>query len=197
MTTRYYLKVLHLVPAAVANQYGIPAEAPTFLSRYVPRAKPCAYPSCGVTFQPLTYQTGYTTTAHHYHGTGEGGIYFYISQDPQLPCRSPLNAAGWWVAQVEPLGEWATKSTVVGQAPAVRCLGITAWCMPYLSEMSDPPGHAHDVHPITTGQLLLLPDRMSSHEHFEPVCDQHTFALWLAPLRFQILDGTVYFQRRS
>jgi hypothetical protein len=114
----FFIKQLRLVPAEEAERHGIPAEAPTFLSPYVHGSKRCTVSGCGVHYRPLVYQTGYTTTAHHYHGIGEGGIYFYISPEPQLPCSIP-NEAGW-IAQVEPLGEWATRDTFVGQAPAVR-----------------------------------------------------------------------------
>jgi hypothetical protein len=72
-------KALKLVLPQHANSFGIPSEAPTFISPYITSARKCR--ECGKTYQPLMYQVGSTTAAHHTCKKGGGGIYVRLTSD--------------------------------------------------------------------------------------------------------------------
>jgi hypothetical protein len=130
MSPPHYVKTLRLVPPDVANQLGIPAEAPTFLSPLVHRPQACSVPTCTTFYRPLHYATGRVSAAPHYHRT-RGGVYFYVVMG-SLGFLDALIEHMGWIATVEPLG-----STVIdplggdygtGRAQAVLVTAITAWC---------------------------------------------------------------------
>src|SRR5919199_1388261 len=71
-----YYKTLRLVPPSIAHQFGIPAEAPAFLSPVIDTPRVCQM-CLGCSYSPLVYQTGHVTAAHHYHAQS-GGIYCFV-----------------------------------------------------------------------------------------------------------------------
>jgi hypothetical protein len=63
MSRDYYFKHLRLVPAEAANDLGLPAESPVFLSPAVSARHRCF--RCPVTYGPLLYATSLVTTSQH------------------------------------------------------------------------------------------------------------------------------------
>jgi len=99
----YKLKALKLITPEVANTFGIPAEAPVFVSPYIVNPTVCRL--CHITYTPLVYQVGQPTTAQHFckggSSTPTGGIYVRLYED---------NSGKWiyndhlWDALVVPQG---------------------------------------------------------------------------------------------
>jgi hypothetical protein len=73
------VKSLLLVLPEIAQQRGIRAEAPVFISPNIDRPHQCRL--CTATFTPLVYQIGYTTQSQHWHET-DGGIYYFVALSP-------------------------------------------------------------------------------------------------------------------
>ncbi len=96
-----HFKVLKLIPPETANQLGIPAEAPVFVSPFIRGAETCR--DCGTTFTPLVYQTGYEVTAQHFHERS-GGIYFYSTLSPAVVAARGMDNPYAWMGLVEPHG---------------------------------------------------------------------------------------------
>jgi len=67
-------KMVELITPEKANELGIPAEAPVFVSPVVNTRSVCRN-ECGIEYSPLVYQVGYETQAQHLH-KNSGGIYF-------------------------------------------------------------------------------------------------------------------------
>jgi hypothetical protein len=196
MSTIYYVKQLRLVSAEQAGKLGIPAESPAFVSPIIHEAMHCH--SCRCIYTPLLYQTGYVTEAHHYH-EADGGIYFRVPYQPRL--RGSLREQTGWTAHVVPLDEGVTyqaRDGRCGRAKAVRCEAITAWCMgnvPGVRRYGIGPPHGN--HALTGGQIFAFPDAALASALLLPVCDEIMLPSSVVPFRFQIRDGTVYFQQRS
>lgn len=95
-------KALRLITPELANSLGLPAEAPVFSSPYITRKGVCN--ECRVSYEPLVYQVGMTTKAHHFCKNNGGGIYVY---DPLSMDRSGAQwvyRTGLWQAVVVPSG---------------------------------------------------------------------------------------------
>jgi hypothetical protein len=143
--TTYYIKGVRLVPPAVAQRLGLPAEAPTFLSPAINGPQRCG--DCGTTYTPLVYQVGHETRAQHFH-PNRGGIYFYgitvpdfyvlhatttlsiVSiHDGEVICTSPITT------HLEPIGPFTPYdydshegACQYGRAEEVRTKEIAVYC---------------------------------------------------------------------
>jgi hypothetical protein len=198
-----YIKTLRLVSPAAANQLGIPAEAPVFLSPLVRGAQACSTPTCSVTYTPLMYATGRVSTAPHFHRKS-GGVYFYVVTDVVTDSVAFLDALvehTGWIATVEPLGITAMypgRGYGSGRAEAVLVRSITAWCRNRELDGHEYPAQPHETHQIDEG--LLYPfsgGRRGWDVLLLPLCDRVQVAVEEAPLRFVVRDGTVCFRQRQ
>jgi hypothetical protein len=191
----YYLKHLRLVPAEAANELGIPAESPVFLSPAVYAPHRCSV--CPVTYTPLLYAAGQVTRSQHYHET-DGGIYFLVRKE--MSFTTGLFHHTGWLAQVEPIGKSALFRGITGRygiAEAVSCTGIWAWCLCSEPEARQLIRRRHKRHPLDKGLLLGYPFDKGHPGFFLPVCDETDLHPHYAPLRFQIRDGAVYFSQHQ
>ena len=191
----YYLKHLRLVPAEAANELGIPAESPAFLSPAVYAPHRCSV--CPVTYTPLLYAAGQVTRSQHYHDTG-GGIYFLVRKE--MSGTTGLFHHSGWLAQVEPIGKSAIFRAITGRygiAEGVSCTGIWAWCLCSEPETRRLIQRRHKRHPLDAGLLLGYPFDKGHPGFFIPVCEETDLTPQYAPFRFQIRDGVVSFSRHQ
>lgn len=94
-------KALRLISPEQANDLGIAAEAPVFVSSFINHAYPCE--ECGVTYTPMVYQTGYMAESQHFHQT-EGGIYSCVNLESAL--RQTMQYRGIvFIGISEPIGQ--------------------------------------------------------------------------------------------
>jgi hypothetical protein len=153
------VKRLTLVLPEPAQQYGIAAETPVFLSPYNYTVGPqrCSVCRCRVTYTPLVYQTGQTTRSQHWHRY-DGGIYFDVV-DSTYPLAWhilwPAHHTGW-LAIVEPVGRmfWCTGHY---RAEAVAVREIMAWCMGHYLADWCLINEAPVVHTVAEGALVADP----------------------------------------
>jgi hypothetical protein len=184
MDAELYTKTLRLVMPETALSLNIPAEVPTFVSPMVSNPNYCRY--CGITYSPLTYQTGQITEAQHYH-EGTGGIYFWY-----LPATKPVAGLVYnsgFLAFVEPIGRIIKQNPLnetIGRADAVQVIGIRAYCLhsrhrtPHALES----GILATVSPDLNKQLL--PGQLLPH------CEELQFTKNRHPqFRFTARDGTI------
>jgi hypothetical protein len=168
MAPEYYVKTLRLVPPRVAQQWGIPAEGPTFLSGLTYQAYPCR--ACPTPYTPLAYQVGQVTEAQHFHER-TGGISFYrVRRGCELPsyCKEQTG----WATFVEPLGAVVLNEgegiNREGRASAVRCLQIVPWCKYVVWELHRQwrhPSYCHQPHVLESGLLC-------HHAHCEGIDEE-------------------------
>jgi hypothetical protein len=195
----YYVKTLRLVPPDVANQLGIPAEAPTFLSPLVRGAQACSVPTCDVVYTPLMYATGRVSAASHYHRNC-GGVYFYVVTDSLDFLDALLDHAGW-LAGLEPRGTTMIdppgRDYGTGRAEAVLVKAISAWCMNRELDGHEYLGRPHGRHLVEEGLLYHYPGSRQNRDLLLPVCDRGEIDVEYAPLRFMVRDGQVFFTQRD
>jgi hypothetical protein len=163
----YYQKMLELITPDRANQLGIPAEAPVFISPYVDRGAYC--PHCGIEYTPLVYEAGQIITAQHMH-EDSGGIYHYGTLKKTPPIGSTHTR---WVAEILPLGEKLEAGdshgkgmdrTTVYRSEAILITRIRAYCSLRRNSL---------WHEIQSG--LLVPNN-DKKDFLRPVCDSHISA---------------------
>jgi hypothetical protein len=195
MSKRYFIKQLRLVLPEEAARLGIRAESPVFVSPIIDGTRLCG--DCAITFTPLVYQTGYETEAHHFQPRS-GGIYFYLPCQPRL--RTALLEQTGWMAHIEPLGRPIFSDDCtgsIGRAPAIRCIGIEAWCVCHAPDFRRYTANRHVGHLLDAGLIIQQPVPISPLRFLLPVCDELDLPVCVAPFRFHIRDGTVYFTQRS
>ena len=205
-TAETYYKTLHLVPPGIANQIGIPAEAPAFLSPVIDTPRVCEM-CLGCTYSPLVYQTGHVTAAHHYHAQS-GGIYCFVATS--LSVLASIAELTGFVAQVEPLGRMSRQrmcgETVV-RAQAVRTTRIMAYCMHRATSPHGRTTHQRSLIALEEGILQTRPPttapwRRLSNDTYPgdllPLCGTHELHPHAqAPFSFRIREGTIFMQRRT
>lgn len=95
---RVYWKELNLISPKLAQDKGIPAEAPVFVSPKQDHETPCF--ECGKDFGPLVYPPGGIVIPHHFHnGLRGGGIYCWNALDYSEGIYE-YN----WIAFLDPIG---------------------------------------------------------------------------------------------
>jgi hypothetical protein len=200
-----YIKTLRLVPAEYVNRLGMPAEAPTFVSPIIDTRRPCLI--CRrTTYAPLVYQTGYVTTAHHYHHCHSGGIYCFLATSPSF-LASIAELTGF-VAQVEPIGKMNTQvisGDICARAEAVRTTRIMAFCL-HPATSRGLTSHPRGIIALEEGILLTRPTDNSAWRRVStdtqpgdllPLCGPDELVQQEhAPFSFHIRDGTVSMQHR-
>jgi hypothetical protein len=200
-----YYKTLRLVPPGLANQIGIPAEAPAFLSPVIDTPRVCAM-CLGCTYSPLVYQTGHVTAAHHYHAQS-GGIYCFVATS--LSFLASIAELTGFVAQVEPIGRMsrqAMRSTTVVRVQAVRTTQIMAYCMHRATSPRSRTTHHSSLIALEEGILQTRPPntapwrRLSADTYpgdLLPLCGPHELHPHeQAPFSFRIREGTVSYSLR-
>lgn len=168
---RSYHKIVELITPDKANELGIPAESPVFVSKYIKKEDTCAH--CSTTYTPLVYQVGYTTNSQHIH-EGSGGIYLYSSLRKRPPT---LVEASRWVAEVEPIGELIQEDDIGGRgmdafrvdrASAIYVKSIRAYCD--IGRRGRHQIQSGVVAPIT----IVTPYKSTLHKDFlKPFCLSH------------------------
>lgn len=121
-------KPLRLITPEIAQRFGMPAEAPVWVSPWISEAHICEY--CQGKYTPLVYSPHSTIVAQHFHPdeleldvgsiSGRGGIYF--SRE-----LSSYHTSWGWVAECEPRGGLASfKGEIMSEGAFVR--RIQAFC---------------------------------------------------------------------
>jgi hypothetical protein len=200
-----YYKTLRLVPPGIADQIGIPAEAPAFLSPVIDTPRVCQI-CVGCTYSALVYQTGQVTSAQHFHVDG-GGIYCFVAIG--LSVLASIAELTGFVAQVEPIGRMSRQrmsGTTVVRAQAVRTTRIMAYCMHHATCRGRAAHHSSLI-AVDEGILQTRPPntapwrRLSNDTHpgdLLPLCGPHELHPHeQAPFSFRIREGTVYMQHRT
>lgn len=130
-------KDLRLITSDLAQEFGILAEVPVFISPSVlHKAGKYSCRECGTDYKPLTYQVGYVVTTDHYHKNyqdwlpgmeeSRGGIDYYLSSViGDYGYRRAFG--GCWAAVLDPLGETHGQS-VEKLARSVYARGIIPQC---------------------------------------------------------------------
>lgn len=75
---KFFFKYLRLITPEYAQQLGVSAEAPIFVSPIISEAE--RYRECNQTFSPINYLIGQRVVADHYHWA-DGGIYYLQAQE--------------------------------------------------------------------------------------------------------------------
>ena len=190
-----YYKLLRLVLPQVANQLGIPAEAPTFLSPQILRPQRCKHTPCPAIIAPLVYQTGQITRSPHYHSTG-GGIYFSTAPADSLDKSYPRISGFFAILGL--IGEHTFDDNgrvTVGRAEAVYVYQIQAFCQHRESDWGrvDYRGCQHQF--LQDG-ILLKECSSTDAEQLLPFCaygarEENQQAV----LRFHVREGTVFYSQ--
>src|SRR3990170_2050023 len=84
-------KGLRLITPKLANELGIPAETPVFISPYLEESDTCSH--CKIEYKPLVYPAGDIVNAHHWHKSS-GGIYYFRTGGNQF--GTPTGSS--WIA---------------------------------------------------------------------------------------------------
>jgi hypothetical protein len=156
----YFVKTLRLVTPRIANNLGIPAEAPTFLSPAVDEPRRCD--RCPVTYTALVYQAGEVTHAQHYHEES-GGIYFHATTS--LRVVASLAEMSGFIASLEPVGQLRIERAGgdrYGRAEAVRTREIAIYCQHRQTCLRGLLVHPRDYCELQEGILLELPSPNST-----------------------------------
>ncbi|HCB23228.1 TPA: hypothetical protein DEP06_05415, partial [Candidatus Daviesbacteria bacterium] len=127
------IKPVRLVTPETAQKFGIPTEAPMWVSPWISEENCC--PHCERTFTPLVYQPHSIVVAQHFHPdnleldvgiSGRGGIYFSRA-------LSTYHTSWGWVAECEPRGRITFYGDeIMSERAFVR--GIQAFCAPCSAE---------------------------------------------------------------
>ena len=120
-----YFKELRLITAEIANRFGVPAEAPVFVSPQVNAGENCDEDECDIVFTPLVYQVGYDTIAQHLHESS-GGIYQWSTSSTVDQILS--NGGYKWTAFLVPSGEMYPEGPGCVRSQSTRTTMITALC---------------------------------------------------------------------
>lgn len=171
------IKPLRLITPETAQKFGIPAEAPIWVSPWISAAYDCEH--CRCTFTPLVYSPHSTVISQHFHPnsteldigsiSGRGGIYF--SRE-----LSSYHAAWGWVAECEPRGGLASfRDEIMSEGAFVR--GIHAFCAFCSAEDVLQNGYSTQVNgePLQEGLAVnFQSDDPNSSGILSPLCDLRT-----------------------
>ncbi|GEM_PF-2117744 len=205
-----YIKELRLVSPERAQELGLSAEGPVFISPGINESKICSV--CGVEYTPLVYQKGYVISSHHFHSEKDpikneeaGGIYHWGTKGLNGPTHSS------WRAILRPIGQSVRQPLLTEQtrnvhpiyrSESVYVAQILAFC--------NPDGHGCPYKRLTDkfpfGEQLsegiaVLGSNDWQGEFLFPLCEDTVnydrYFGWKsnAKMRFLITEGEVLFSQ--
>lgn len=213
-----FFKYLRLISPETAQGWGIPTEAPIFVSPNISNAERCQ--KCSQVYGPIIYQPGTTgiIEGHHFHRTS-GGVYYLKSETGRFPQvffdehylkNNPNGIFPGWVAIVEPvdrikkesiLTNWAhlaRSATPPLRSPRVRVRQILAFCM----ESNEWVCSGYSLQgPSALSEGWVFSLNSEGNQFLYPLCRHHALdAEHQAPIKREFAfkatdDGEIFFSR--